>query len=403
MSFHYFSRRSTVEPADRFERMFDPQSFITERARAFESSGIRRVFDLAARVEDPINLSIGQPHFDVPQPIRRAATEAIGAGENSYTPTQGIPELRERVEDCFDARFRREGRWEDYGTLITSGVSGGLVLAMMACVEPGDEVIAPDPYFVMYRHLPTLAGGRVVLADTYPDFRITAERVKPLITDRTKMILVSSPSNPTGAITDEAAWRDLIDLAERRNVLLVSDEIYDVFCYEPVDTPNGPRCPSPAAFSDRLLVLRGFSKTYAMTGWRLGYAIGPRPIVEQMTKLQQYTYVCAPAPVQRAGVAALDVDMAEHVAAYHRKRDMVVEKLSPHFELTAPGGAFYAFPKVPNGEPAGRFVERAVERKVLIIPGSVFSERDTHFRLSYACEDDELERGLDVLIDLARG
>ena len=382
--------------------MLDPQRLITERARAFQASGIRRVFDLAQRVENPINLSIGQPHFDVPRPIQRAAIEAIECGENDYTPTQGAPELRERVQDRFDTRFRRDGRWEDYGTLITSGVSGGLVLAMMACVEPGDEVVIPDPYFVMYRHLATIAGGRPVLADTYPDFRITAERVEGLITDRTKMILVSSPSNPTGVVTDEAAWRDLIDLAERRNVLLVSDEIYDVFCYEPVDTPHGPRCPSPAAFSDQLLVLRGFSKTYAMTGWRLGYAIGPRPIIEQMTKLQQYTYVCAPAPVQRAGVAALGVDMSEHVAAYRRKRDRVVEQLSPHFELTAPGGAFYAFPKVPGDEPATRFVERAVERKVLIIPGNVFSERDTHFRLSYACEDDELERGLEILIDLAR-
>lgn len=352
-------------------------------------------------MRDPINLSIGQPDFDVPEPVKEAAARAIHEGQNRYTVTQGLEPLRERVREAFDARFRREGRWEDYGTLISSGVSGGLLLALLTCVGPGDEVILPDPYFVMYKHLVTLAGGRAVYVDTYPDFQLTAERVEPLITQRTKMVLLSTPANPTGVVSSERSCEQLAELARRRGVLLVSDEIYDVFCHETSDTPAGPRCPSPAAYDDRMLVLRGFSKTYAMTGWRLGYAMGPRAILDQMTKLQQYTFVCAPSMVQHAGLAAMEVDMSATVAAYRRKRDMVVEKLCPHFELTAPGGAFYAFPRAPVGQTGSGFVERAIARNLLIIPGHVFSERDTHFRISYACDDQTLERGLDLLVELA--
>ncbi len=383
--------------------MFDANRFITQRAKAIDASGIRKVFDLAAAIKDPINLSIGQPDFDVPVPVKQAAHHAIDAGQNRYTVTQGIADLRNRINRDFDARFKTAGRWSDYGTLITSGVSGALVLAMLACIEEGDEVLVPDPYFVMYKHLVKMAGGKPVFVDTYPDFQITAERVEKRITPRTKMLIVSSPSNPTGVVTSDRTWAELVELADRKNILIVSDEIYDVFSYEPVATPVGPRCPSPASLSDRLLVLRGFSKTYGMTGWRLGYTIGPKPIVEQMTKLQQYTFVCAPSMVQQAGVAALDVDMSSHVAAYKKKRDRVVERLSPHFELTVPGGAFYAFPKIPGGETGAKFVERAIARSLLVIPGGVFSERDTHIRISYACDDAMLERGLDVLVKLARG
>ncbi len=215
------------------------------------------------------------------------------------------------------------------------------------------------------------------------------------------MLMLSSPSNPTGVVLSEREWQDLVSLCTENGVLLVSDEIYDVFCYEPVDSPVGPVCPSPASFNDQVLVLKGFSKTYGMTGWRLGYAIGPQPIVEQMKKLQQYTFVCAPSMVQHAGLAALDYDVSHYVASYKAKRDCVIERLRPHYELSVPGGAFYAFPRVPGGRTGERFVEQAIAGNLLIIPGSVFSERDTHFRLSYACSDVMLERGLDLLVKLA--
>jgi aspartate/methionine/tyrosine aminotransferase len=249
----------------------------------------------------------------------------------------------------------------------------------------------------MYKHLVTLAGGTSMFVDTYPDFQLTAERVEPMITDRTKLLVVCSPSNPTGAVAGPDVLRDLVDLCERRGIGLLSDEIYDEFCYDRADG----RTPSPAEFGDQMIVLRGFSKTYAMTGWRLGYAMGPPALIEQMTKLQQYTFVCAPSMVQVGGLSVFDVDMSRYVDQYRRKRDMVVEALSERFDLTPPGGAFYAFPRVPTGETGTQFVERAITRELLIIPGNVFSESDTHFRLSYACDDDTLRRGLDLLNALA--
>jgi aspartate aminotransferase/aminotransferase len=215
--------------------------------------------------------------------------------------------------------------------------------------------------------------------------------------------MFNSPSNPTGVVATDQVCKDVVALADEHNLLIVSDEIYDEFCYEKTQQPGRQlRCPSPATTSDRLILLRGFSKTYGMTGWRLGYAAGPRTIINEMTKLQQYTFVCAPSMVQLAGVEALEVDMSEHVDAYRHKRDRVVERLANAFELTTPGGAFYAFPKVPDrlGVTGTQFVERAVERGVLIIPGNVFSRRDTHFRLSYACDDETLGKGLDVLVEL---
>lgn len=392
--------------------MLNPDRFIADRARAIDASGIRRVFDLAAQLSNPINLSIGQPDFDVPEPVKEAAIEAIRRGFNRYTPTQGIRQLQEKITARIIQEFphwkpaQHPDDADGFATLITSGVSGGLLLAILVCVQPGDDVLIPDPYFVMYRHLVVLAGGRPVFVDTYPDFQLTAERLERARTPQTKILLFSSPSNPTGVVTHPQTLAQIAHWARQHNILVIADEIYDEFCYEKVLSPASttPRCPSLASYSSDILLLRGFSKTWAMTGWRLGWAAGPRPIIDQMTKLQQYSFVCAPSMVQVAGLTALDTDMSSFVEVYRRKRDRVVERLRPYYDLTPPGGAFYAFPKVPEhlGLTATQFVERAIQRSLLIIPGSVFSQRDTHFRLSYACDDATLERGLDMLVDLAR-
>ena len=388
-----------------------------DRALAIDASGIRRVFDLAAKLDDPINLSIGQPDFDVPEPIRADAVAAIQAGRNSYTQTQGTDELRAAVAASLRAEFpnlapRIAGPGdptdaESLSVFISSGVSGALLLVALTLLQAGDQCVMPDPGFVMYRHLVTLSGAEAVGVDTYPDFRLTAERVEPLLTDRTRVVMVNSPANPTGVTSDDDTLRELAELCAARGVLLVSDEIYDAFHYDLTDYPHGRFPASPLRYGDpaQQLLLRGFSKSYAMTGWRMGYCLGPTPLIEQMAKLQQYTFVCAPAPFQAAGVTALQTDMAPEVAAYARKRDRVVDTLGPHFELSRPGGAFYAFPKVPEhlGQTATEFVERAIAENVLIIPGNVFSDRDTHFRLSYACDDTRLARGLDTLVGLAGG
>jgi aspartate/methionine/tyrosine aminotransferase len=376
--------------------------FISDRARQVDVSGIRRVFELGAKLKNPINLSIGQPDFEVPQAIKRDTIRAIENNRNGYTLTQGVPELLEAISTHLAADVGWNVPSDDLNVVVTTGTSGGLWLAFMAVLNPGDECIVGDPYFVLYPALGQVTGASVVCCDTYPDFRLTAERVEPLITPRTKMLLVNSPGNPSGAVLSAADWNDLVDLCERRGVLLVSDEIYDVFTYS--QAREDGRCPSPARITDQMLLVRGFGKTYGCTGWRMGYVAGPRPIIQQIQKLQQYTFVCAPSMAQVGLAGAFTVDMTEHVNAYERKRDMVVNAFSALTTIEPPGGAFYAFVEVPDrlGMTASQFVERAIEHNVLTIPGKVFSRRDSHFRLSYAVSDKTLAAGLDVLTGLMR-
>jgi len=385
---------------------------ISERARAIDVSGIRRVFEAKLRLNDPIDLSIGQPDFPVPDAVKRATADAIHDDRNGYTLTQGVGPLRERIVQ----HLERDVGWDcspesATGAMVTSGTSGALVITFLALIGDGDEAIIPDPYFVLYPSLASLVGGRAVLCDTYPDFKLTAERVEPLITERTKLVLANSPGNPSGVVMTEAEWGDLLDLCRRRGVLLISDEIYDEFTYEEARTQARPggsgdlACPSPCRIEgsdEDVLLIRGFGKTYGVTGWRLGYAAGPKPLIAELAKMQQYTYVCAPSIAQWGCLATFDVDMQPTVNQYQARRDRVVEALGPLTGLETPGGAFYAFVRVPErlGMTGEEFAERCFERELVVIPGSVFSSRDTHFRLSYAVADDVLERGLDILVEL---
>jgi aspartate aminotransferase/aminotransferase len=276
-------------------------------------------------------------------------------------------------------------------------VSGGLLLAFMSLVNPGDEVIVPDPYFVMYKHLVGMLGGKCVFVDSYPDFELPVEKIADAITDKTKMIVLNSPCNPTGMVYSEAEVKAVAEIAAKKDVLVLTDEIYERFCYD-------GECPSIAKYHEKSLVLRGFSKSHAMTGWRLGYVAVPeflKDVVEQMTKIQQYTFVCAPTPFQKAALAALDYDVSDLVDTYRRKRDLLYDGLKERFELVKPGGAFYAFVKAPSSAGATAFVEKAIKNKVLIIPGNVFSEKDTHFRISYATTDEKIRQGVEILCSLA--
>jgi len=366
------------------------EHWIAERMRKIDASGIRKVFDLAANMKDPINLSIGQPHFDTPEPIKQALTAAVAAGKNAYSQTQGIAPLIEKIQKQVDAEYGHTDRQ----VFITSGTSGGLMLALSVLVNPGDEVIVFNPWFVMYKHLTTLIGGKVVEIDTYPDFQIDLDKVRDAITPRTRAILVNSPSNPTGQVASAAEMEGLAHLAAEKDIPLISDEIYRSFCY---DRPFV----SPARWNPQTIVIDGFSKSHSMTGWRLGWAHGPQHVIQQMLKLQQFTFVCAPHPVQWAGIAALDCDMSGHVADYKLKRDFVVSQLKDQFEIEGGDGAFYLFPKAPWGT-GTEFVAEAIKNDLLIIPGNVFSPQDTHFRISYAAENRTLERGCEVLKRIAK-
>ena len=368
-----------------------PNTWIADRMHRIDASGIRRVFDLASQMQNPINLGIGQPHFDTPEPVKRALCEAVMGGKNVYSPTQGIAPLCEALQ----RRVVSEYGHADRQSFVTSGTSGGLMLALSALVNPGDEVIAFDPWFVMYKHLVTLAGGTCVQIDTYPDFGIDLNKVRDAITPKTKAILCNSPCNPTGYVATEAELKGLAELAKEKDICLISDEIYRVFCY---DRPFI----SPAKWNDRTLVIDGFSKSHSMTGLRLGFAHGPADVIQQMIKLQQFTFVCAPQPVQWAGLAALEYDVSDRVADYARKHQFLLGELGNLYDIRGSGGAFYLFIKVPY-RTGSEFVAKAIENELLIIPGNVFSQHDTHFRLSFAAEQQTLERGVEVLKKLARG
>lgn len=356
-----------------------------------EPSGIRRIFELMATMEDPINLSIGQAHFETPEPLVEAACRALRQGHNRYTTTQGLDSLNERILE--DVRSRHGERPE--ASLVTAGVSGGILLSFLALLDEGDEILLPDPNFMMYRHLATLCGATVRYYDLYPRFHPDLAQIDELITERTKVVFINSPSNPTGGVLTRQEIAAIGAAADRVGAFVVSDEIYDAFVY--VDDYA-----SPVGYAERVIQLGGFSKTYGIPGWRLGYATGPAAVLEAMKTLQQFTFVCAPAPLQQAVLeAAFELDMAPWIREYLGKRDRLASELHPAYRLAPPEGSFYAFPELPGSASENAFIEAALARKLLIVPGSAFSRRDSHFRLSFAASDEDLGRGIRELNALA--
>jgi aspartate aminotransferase/aminotransferase len=377
--------------------MVTRKNFTARRVEAMEASGIRKIFDQAATLKDPINLSIGQPDYDVSPQVKDAACAAIRSGFNKYAPSGGIPELKSAVLE--DARKRRGVVFED--AVICAGVSGGLTAALLALLDPGDEVLIPDPYFVSYRHLTALCGGVPVFYDTYPDFRPAPEQIESRLTDKTKALIVMSPANPTGCCWDERARKAVAEMARNKGLAVISDEIYERFYYG--DDPAGNRS-FAAHYPEGTVCLGGLSKTGAMPGWRLGWACGPREIVAAMTKVQQFTFVCANTPAQKAAVTALREDPTPHVRDYLRKRDFMLAGLrEAGFEAPTPEGAFYLFVRIPRRHfNASTFVQAALAKNLLLVPGGVFSRRDEYFRVSYAATDADLERALPIFAELNR-
>ena len=365
---------------------------IADRVAALDLSGIRKVFDLARDLKNPINLSIGQPDFPVPEAVKKAAEEAIDHNLNAYTPTQGRLDLIDGLKkDSLD----RGLQFEDL--MITSGVSGGLLLSFSALLNPGDEVVMTDPYFLMYKQLATFLGAKATLVNTYPDFKSTAERIEPYLTPKTKVLVLNFPGNPTGVGLSDQEIKDLADLLRRHpHITVISDEIYRLFYYDGQFT-------SLSQLLDNVITLDGFSKSHAVTGWRVGWASGPKAIINQMAKLQQFTFVCSPAPAQVGCLKALEVSMAQHVDDYRRKRDLMCDLLQDHYELVRPQGTFYILPKVPQHYSSSEsFVADAIKNNLLIIPGNVFSAKDTHFRISFATSDEQLKKGAEVLISMSK-
>lgn len=352
---------------------------ISKRSMSVDSSGIRKVFDLAAKLHNPVDLSIGVPNFGPTKALQQAITGAVEAGKNSYTPSQGIEPLRNLVSSGLPA---------ERNAMITSGVSGGLMLSYLAILDPGDEILIPDPFFCIYRDLAHIVSAKPVLWNTYPSFRVNPGSIENIITPATKAIVIGSPANPTGYSLTQEELDTLVSLAREHDLWLIYDEIYSLFEFD-----HEHALPD----YEKAIVLGGFSKSHGITGWRVGYAHGSEEIIEQMIKLQQYTFVCAPSIAQFALAEAPSLDVEATVRDYRAKRDFLVEALSSSFELETPGGAFYLFPKAPEGVGGSRFVERCIQENLLIVPGNVFSNQDTHFRISFSASQETLERGVEIL------
>ena len=365
---------------------------ISNRALGIKASGIRKFFELGLSMKDPIDLSIGQAHFDVPDNVKQAAIGAINEGKNRYTVTQGIPQLREKLKARYSGRFSDVDESE---VMVTCGVSGALMLSFLALLDPGDEILIPDPYFVMYRHLATMVGATARTYEIYPDFKPSAAAIRDRITDKTRLIIVNSPSNPTGYAMNEAEARELAQLADDTGIPLISDEIYEDFIYT-------DRHVSPREFTSKCIVVSGASKSMGMPGWRIGWMLAPRELTERMYSLQQFSYVCAPAPLQWAALAGIDQDFSAYREEYRAKRDLVYEGLKDNYRIVKPGGAFYMFPYLPEGADAERFMDACIKRELLVVPGAACSDKATNFRLCFAATDDKLRKAVDMLNDIAK-
>ena len=375
------------------------RDFVAHRIAAVPPSGIRRFFDIAAPLDNVISLGIGEPDFVTPKEILQAGVRSLEKGETHYTSNSGILELRQAIAENLERLYgvSYEPRSE---ILVTVGVSEALYLALSAVLDPGDEVIVPTPCFVAYQPEVIFAGGVPVPLRARPEdqFQVRAEAVEDLLTPRTKALLIGYPNNPTGAVMTRENLQALADLAERHDLLVISDEIYDRLVYaghQHVCFASLPR------MRERTVTLGGFSKDYAMTGWRIGYAAAPARLLAEMRKIHQYTIMSSPTTAQVAAVEALEHG-EEHVRAmvteYDRRRRLIVAGLNelglPTFE---PRGAFYAFPSISaTGMDDESFAERLLqEERVAVVPGSAFGADGNHVRCSYATAYERIEEALE--------
>jgi aminotransferase len=382
------------------------RNFISQRVLAVPPSGIRRFFDIAATMKDVISLGIGEPDFVTPAPILQAGIAALQQGETHYTSNSGTLELRQAIADNLK-RLYGVAYNPETEVVATVGVSEALYLALTAILDPGDEVIVPEPCFVAYMPEVAFAGGTpVAIATKVEDaFQVTAAEIEAKLTPKTKTLLLSYPNNPTGAVMTRENLCQIADLAEKYDLLVISDEIYDRLVYGGAHVCFA----SLPGMRERTITLGGLSKSHAMTGWRLGYAAAPAELLSQMRKIHQYTIMSAPTAAQFAGVEALlhgDGHVQAMVAEYDRRRQMLVKGLNYlGLDCFEPKGAFYAFPSVcRSGLDENTFAEKLLEEEhVAVVPGSAFGQSGRGFvRMAYATAYEKLEEALNRIESFMR-
>lgn len=360
---------------------------ISPTIAAMPPSGIRKFFDIVAEMKDAISLGVGEPDFVTPWAIREAGIYSLEKGHTHYTSNAGLKELRREL-----CRYTKRHYGLDYAedeTLVTVGGSEAIDLCVRALIGPGDEVLVPEPSFVCYKPCVAMAGGKAVPIETKEadEFRLTPEALREKITDRTKLLVLPYPNNPTGAVMEREHLEAVAAVIRDKNIIVLSDEIYGALTYKGSHVPFA----SVDGMKERTVTINGFSKAFAMTGWRLGYAMGPRPLIAAMLKIHQYAIMCAPTTGQYAAVEALrscDSDVEEMRGEYNRRRRVMVKGLRDMgLSCFEPLGAFYVFPNISSlGMTSEEFATRLLEEeKVAVVPGTAFGESGEGFvRCSYA-------------------
>jgi aminotransferase len=383
------------------------QERISPTVRSIPPSGIRRFFDIAAEMDDVISLGVGEPDFVTPWSIRESCVYGLEKGYTSYTANRGMPELREEIvhhyEENYDISYDTKTQ-----VLVTVGVSEALDLALRAVISPGDEVLIPEPCYVSYQACTTLAGGIPVgvPAQADNDFRITPEDLEAHISPQTKVLLIGYPNNPTGAIMERSDLLKIAAFAEAHDLIVISDEIYGDLTYGEEKHTCFSSLPG---MKDRTLLLNGFSKAYAMTGWRIGYALGNADFIAAMTKIHQYTMLCAPITAQVAAIEALrhgEKYMKKMVAEYDKRRRFIYDGLTKiGLKCFEPKGAFYIFPDITStGWTSEEFAEKLLQTEhVALVPGSAFGAcGEGHVRCSYATSIDAIAEALARMEDFVK-
>ena len=378
--------------------MINYDELLAPAAKAMRPSGIRKFFDLAADMPHCISLGVGEPDFKTPWSVRDAGIRSLELGRTKYTANSGLKELRDEI--CAYLQRRFELHYEEENVLVTVGGSEAIDLAIRALVQPGDEVIIPEPSFVCYEPITQLTGGVPVHIATRAEnqFRLTADQLRAAITPKTKLLIFPYPNNPTGAVMSAAEMEKIAAVLRETNVLVLSDEIYSELTY---GLDRHVSIASLPGMAERTIVVNGFSKSYAMTGWRLGYAAGPAPLIKVMTKIHQSCIMSAPTTSQYAAITALrqcDDQIEMMRDEYNRRRRYVVKSLND-MGLTCfePRGAFYVFPSIQiSGLTSSEFCEQLLrEKEVAIIPGSAFgASGEGYARISYAYSVDHLQTAM---------
>ena len=373
-------------------------SYLSENVANLKPSGIRRFFDLASNMENVISLGVGEPDFVTPWNIIEASFHSLEQGYTSYTANAGLLELRQAVDQYLTTNHSVSYNPENQ-LIITVGASQAIDIALRSIINPGEEVIVIEPSFVSYAPTVALAGGAPVTVDTKPEneFKIQPEQIEAAITSNTKAIILCSPNNPTGTVLSKQELMEIAAVVEKHDLLVISDEIYGELTYDEAFTSFA----SIEGMYERTILVSGFSKAFAMTGWRLGYAAGPREIIAAMTKVHQYTMMCAPTMAQHGALEALTNGqraVEKMKRSYRQRRNLVVKALRDMgLDCHLPGGAFYVFPSITKtGLSSEQFAEELLKQeKVAVVPGDVFgASGEGYIRCSYAASLKQLDEAM---------